>query len=386
MAGLTEAKVRTARARDKRYKIADGNGLYLDVRTNGNKSWLIRVDEGGKRSWRAIGKYPIFSLDDARARAIEYKRGQIGLAEPAADIITFRTVAEELCAKLELGKADNTVRCMYGRLDIHVLPFIGDKDISKITTKDMYDIIEKMETRGIKQTAARVLQLCSRIFRHAILKEYCTNDPCYALRGTIHQNATAHRAALTDKDAIGQLMRDICSDKNYITKCVSLMTAYTFCRPSEVCNAEWSEFDLVKKIWIIPAERMKMRRDHMVPLTRQMIEILESMKSLTGHLKYVFASTYNRSSVGVPINRNTAIAHIRRLGYKSSEMTAHGFRGMASTILNEQGYNRDWIEMQLAHAPKDQVRGAYNRAQYWDGRCEMVQWYNDFLDELRDKE
>lgn len=383
MAGLTDAKVRNAKPRAERYKIADSNGLYLDVRPNGNKSWLMRVVIDGKRTWRGIGRYPIFSLDDARAYVIDFKRGAIGLADKTSHSATFRAVAEEVCAKAEGTMAQKSVKDMYSRLEMHVYPFIGARLISTITTKDIYAIVERLEAMGSAPTANRVLQLCSRIFRHAILKEHCANDPCYALRGTIKQNPAEHRAALTDRDEIGQLMRDIASFDSLIPRLLTMMTAYSLCRPNEVRLAEWIEFDMEKKLWLIPSSKMKMRRDHMVPLTHQMLDILYQLRGITGHRRYVFAS-FASNGADRALNKNTALSVLRRLGYAPEEMTAHGFRGMASTILNEQGYDRDWIEMQLAHTPRDHVRSAYNRAQYWDSRCEMLQWYDDHLDGLRD--
>lgn len=380
---LTDAKVRNIKPQAKRFKIADGNGLYLDVRPNGNKSWVMRTEREGKRTWIGIGGYPLFSLDDARARVLEIKRGEAGLAPEYKKMITFRAVAEEYVPKLEATASQHTVSNVYGRLERHVYPLIGDRDISSLTTKDMYAVIERMEKLGIHPTAAKTLQTCSAIFRHAILKEYCEHDPCYALRGMVKRRPTEHRASLSDADDIGLLMRRIQAYDRPIPRLAMMFSAYTFCRPGEITRAEWSEIDIDDKIWMIPAAKMKMKRDHMVPLTRQMIGVLNEMRPISGHRKYIFSCIIGDNDR--PMAHNTVSVAIRSLGYAPNEMTAHGFRGMASTVLNENGFNRDWIEMQLAHAPRDQVRSAYNRAQYWDGRCEMVQWYNDFLDELRDK-
>lgn len=383
MAGLTEAKVRAAKPRETRYKIADGGGLYLEVRPNGTKSWLARIEKNGKRTWKTIGNVPIYTLDDARARMIEIRRGEVGLAPEKKPRITFRTVAAECCAKIEQGLSSlYSINNMYRKLEMHVYPLIGDKDISEITTKDMYAIAERMEALGIFPTAQKTMSLCSRIFRHGILKEYCTNDPTYALKGQLQRGVTQHRSALTDISDIGKLMRAMWSFDRPIMKQAMLLSAYTFCRPGEIRCARWDEFNIEREMWIIPAEKMKMKRDHVVPLTKQMISILDEMRVISGHSEWVFPSLINEAE---PISKHTIVRGLRMMGYDHTEMTAHGFRGMASTILNEHGFNRDWIEMQLAHVSENQVRGAYNRAQYWEGRVEMIRWYNDYLDELRDK-
>lgn len=384
MAGLTDAKVRAAKPKKDRYKVADGSGLYLDVRPNGNKSWLMRVEVNGKRTWRAIGQYPLYSLDDARARALEIKRGVAGLSsETLKEVMTFKAAAEECLSKIERGMTNSSsVTALYRRMEIHVYPFIGTKDVSQVTTKEMYEISERLQEMGKPSTAQKVIATCSRVFRYGILKEYCTNDPCYALQGTIKKNEVKHRPALLNKDDIGRFMRSIRnSDLSVVGKHLLYFSAYTFCRPTEVLGARWDEIDIDKKTWTIPAERMKKRRTHAVPLASQVIDILGKLKVINGQCDYVFSSSTNS-----PLSAGTQLRYIRQLGYGTNEMTAHGFRGMASTILNENGFNLDWIEIQLAHVQSNQVRAAYNHAKYWEDRVRMMQWYADYLDELRDKE
>lgn len=384
---LTEAQVRSVRPREKRYKLADSEGLYLDVRTNGGKSWLVRIEKGGKRTWRSIGTYPVMTLLEAREKAIQIKRGILGLDSPEKPFISFRQAAEEFSPHLELtNNSIQSIKMLHRTLEIHVYPFIGAKEVCEIRPGDMLQIIERLELMGKRPTARRVHQLCGRIFRYAILKDYCLADPCYALKGHVLAPQVKHRACITNPTELGYLMRGIEAYDKFVVKQAMKLAAYSFCRPNEVRLAEWKEFDLKAGTWTIPANKMKMKREHIVPITRQIREILEAMRPVSLHLPHVFCGTMNPEQ---PIPKSAILYGVRALGYTSEQMTAHGFRAMASTILNEnkteQGFDSDWIELQLAHVSKDQVRSAYNRAQYWEGRCRMVQWYDDYLDGLRDE-
>lgn len=382
---LTDVKVRQLKAKQEKYKVADIDGLYLEVRPQGSKTWFYRyTTEDGKRRWKTLGKYPVFSLSDARARVLEYQRQDAGLVERPKEVHTFKDVALEFIPTYERGVSNdkekiNTVR----RLELHVFPFIGDMDISEVGCKDVHAIAERLASRNTVETARKTVQICSRVFRYGMLREYCTSDPCYALRGVISKSKDAkHFAAVIAPDEIAKLLKAIDSYPQTPTRLAMQFSAYTFCRPGEVRHAEWGEFDMEKKMWIIPAEKMKARREHVVPITRQLEELLEQIHPFTGHCQYLF--TNNRSPLGnKPMSENTVLAALRNMGYTKEQMTAHGFRSMASTVLNENGYNSDWIEMQLAHAPRDTVRSAYNRAKYWNERVEMCQWYADYLDGLR---
>lgn len=379
---LTEAKARQARPRDKRYTIAAGDGLYLEVRPNGNKSWLLRTTRGGKRSWQSVGKYPLLDIRMAREAALRIQRGEAGLGPSAKKTKTFRAVAEEFSPRLEdTITSDTTLKACYSVLANHIYPIIGDKDIASLTPKSVYACIERLLMQGKLAAAERCMQMCSRVFRYGMYKEYCITDPTIALKGAIPSGTVKHHACLTAPDDIGQLMRTIYKHDTFLPRMALLMSAYSMCRPSEVRCAEWSEFDISKGIWIIPAAKMKKRRDHMVPITRQIRWALEELRPLaTGRVLFP-----NQRDINKPMSAGIQSFALKAMGYETEEMVPHGFRSMASTILNEHGYNRDWIEMQLAHAPRDTIRAVYNRAQYWDERVEMLQWYNDFLDELRDR-
>lgn len=393
MNNLTEAKIRNLKPKEKRYKVADGNGLYLEVRPNGGKSWLVRISgEDGSRSWKSIGSYPTFDIQVARQKAIDVKRYGAGLitedpisVDSPKVIVTFRRAAEEYAPEFEAGcSSSRSVVNIYCFLEKYIYPAIGDLDISSISTKMMYETMTRMRSLGITHTVTRSLQLCSRIFRYAILKEYCTFDPCYALRGQFRCPPVRHRPALTEPSQIGELMRAIDTISRPYLRMTLKFVAYTFCRSAEVRGAQWTEMDLDRRVWLIPAERMKKRREHAVPLTDQLMEILEEIRPFSGHKQYIFQSLF-KGDADLPIGESTLIGGLRSLGYTSEQMTVHGFRSIASTLLNEKGYNFDWIEMQLAHAPRDAVRAAYNRAKYWDDRVKMCQWYADYLDELRDR-
>lgn len=377
---LTDAKIRGLKPRETRYKVADRDGLYLEVRPNGNKSWLLRVSgKDGKRSWLGVGKYPLYGLADARAKALEMARGEAGLAPVAVKVTTFKSCAEEFCPKMEQsGTSQQTVNAFYRLLELHVYPVIGDKDISTLASKDIYDIVDRLERMGNVITATKIIQHCSRIFRFGILKEYCQSDPCYALRGAVKKPPVQHYSTLTEPSEIRELMDKISKMDDARHRTLLQFSAYTFCRPSEIRCATWDEIDVGKGVWVIPAERMKANREHMVPITRQLAEVLNELRFISGGSRWLFPSNYVPEN-NKPTSSTTASNALRSIGY-TGRMTPHGFRGMASTTLNENGFNYDWIEVQLAHVPSNKVRGAYNRAQYWDGRVDMCQWYADYLD------
>ena len=383
---LTDTKVKKAVPSEKRYRMADSGGLYLEVLPSGKKSWLYRTSSGDKISWKKIGDYPLFSLKKARDRCEELKKIAAGLIEPekpALDIKTFEHVALEYLPSYEQGitndkEKNNTRR----RLELHVFPFIGDMDIRRISSRDMMTVAERLQKRNTLETAKKTIQICGRVFRFGILKEYCDSDPCYPLRGALVAPKKNHFAAVTDPEEVAALINAIDAYPRSTVRKALQFSALVFCRPGEIRRAEWSEFDWRRSMWVIPAEKMKARREHVVPLARQTLALLEELKEITGRGQYLFPN--NRTPKGNrPMSDGTVLVALRALGYANDQMTAHGFRTMASTILNENNWNYDWIEMQLAHVPKDKIRGAYNRAQYWDGRVEMMQWWADYLDELK---
>lgn len=388
---LSDVKVKNAKADGKRMRLADAGGLYLDVQANGIKTWLFRYSsDDGKRHWKTIGQYPVWSLSEARSKALELRKMQEGLIPSdlkTRKSISFKQVADEYLEKhlpnITSGKESyNTLR----RLELHVYPLIGDMKIGDIRTSDVYNIVERLEKRNTSETARKVSQLCSRIFRFAMLKEYCDADPCYALRGEVgrrKKSTAGHLAAIIEPEMVSKLMKDISVYPQLVVRLALRFSAYTFCRPGEVRHAEWDEINFEKAVWSIPSLKMKARRDHLVPLAPQVVDLLRELQVVTGHGKYLFPNC--RAPKGDrPMGDNTVLVALRSMGYTKEEMTAHGFRSMASTLLNENNFNRDHIEMQLAHQPKDKIRGIYNRAQYWDERVKMMAWYADYLDKLRD--
>ena len=376
---LTDTKVKKSVPADKRYRLADTGGLYLEIQPSGKKSWLLRSASG----WKKIGDYPLFSLKEARDRCEKMKRISAGLDEPEPNTITFEQVALEYLPSYEQKitndkEKHNTRR----RLELHVFPFIGNKEISKISSRDMMAVAERLQKRNTLETAKKTIQICGRVFRFGIIKEYCENDPCYPLRGAIAAPKQKHFPAITDPDEVAVLLKAIDAYPKYPVRTAMQFSILTFCRPGEIRRAEWSEIDWKRSMWVIPAEKMKARREHIAPLARQTLALLKKLKNITGHGQYIFPN--NRTSGDQPMSDGTVLKALRIMGYRQDQMCAHGFRTTASTLLNGKSWNSDWIEMQLAHVPKDKIRGTYNRAQYWDGRVEMMQWWADYLDELRE--
>ncbi len=229
----------------------------------------------------------------------------------------------------------------------------------------------------------RVKQICGQVFRFAAAAGQCDSDPTSVLKGAMQSHTAQNYPAITAPLEVGRLMCAIDGYAGVIVRGAMFLQAYTWVRPGEARHAEWSEIDWENKKWDIPAEKMKLRRPHSVPLAEQVVDLLQNIRVISGKLRYVFPSA--RAPKGDrPLSETAVLVALRSMGYEKTRMCAHGFRSMASTLLNENGWNSDWIEMQLAHAPKDTIRGTYNCAKYWDGRVEMMQWYADYLDRLRD--
>jgi integrase len=260
----------------------------------------------------------------------------------------------------------------------HLLPFLGDKDIASITPADILPVFQRLAGMEKWEMLSRIRSITSQIFRYGVATGRCQNDPTYALRGAIISPRPRHYSSIRKPSEVGALMRAITSYPYEQVRCALLFSALTFCRPGEIRNAEWAEID--KDEWRIPQEKMKMNRPHIVPLSRQALKVLEEMRDISGGGKYVFPS--NRTPTR-PMSENTILAALRSMGYTKDQMTPHGFRSMASTLLNENGFNRDWIERQLAHVEGNSVRAAYNYAEYLPERRKMMQWWADYLDTLR---
>jgi integrase len=390
---LTDTRVRNAKPGARPIKLSDAAGLHLLIKPNGSKLWRLAYRFAGKQKTLALGAYPIISLADARSEREEAKRFLAREIDPSAQRkanrqagkdSSFRAIAEEVIAKLEReGRAQVTLAKKKWLLDF-AFPAFGDRPVAQITARELLALLREIEGRGLYETARRLRSTCGMVFRYAIATGRAERDPSVDLRGALTTHQVTHRAAIVDPAGIGGLLRAIDGfDGQPTTHAALRLAAYVFVRPGELRHAEWKEIDLDAAVWCISAEKTKMRRPHRVPLARQSLAILQELQDITGGGRWLFPSvrTFAR-----PISENTLNAALRRLGYASDAMSTHGFRGMASTRLNEMGrWNPDAIERQLAHQEANAVRRAYtHNAEYWAERVSMMQAWADYLDELRE--
>jgi integrase len=394
---LTDVAIRNAKPAAKAYKLTDGAGMFLLVTPAGGKLWRLKYRIDGKEKLLAIGSYPETSLGDARkrreeARALiaqgkdpsrEKQRDKVRSRIQATD--TFTAIANEYCAKRrrdgEKGWSPATATRSEYLLSL-LNGSIGRLAIADIEPADVLTAVRKIEAKGNLESARRTLQLASMVFRYAVATARLRSDPTRDLRGALTAPTVTHYGAITDAKGVGELLRAIDGYEGQgLTKLALQFAPHVFVRPGELRHAEWEEFDLDAGVWNIPAGKMKMGKAHHVPLSKQAITILTQLHAATGPTGYAFPSIRTRTR---PMSENTLNAALRRLGYTSGEMTAHGFRAMASTLLNESGkWNPDAIERALAHADSDKVRAAYHRGAHWKERVEMAQWWSDYLDQLR---
>jgi integrase len=327
------------------------------------------------------GVYPEVSLKEARDKNYLFRKALEEGKPIGFETETFRSVAEEWMKKRMVPRcAESYLRVIRLRLDRLVFPFIGHMKLCNITSGIVLQLCRRIEDKGTLETASRVKQVIGQVFNYAIATDRAETNPTLALHGALQTHAEKHYAALTEPDKIGMLLRQIDAYRYDTVRLAMKFSALTFCRPGEIRAAEWKEIDWEKKQWDIPKSKMKMKREHIVPLARQTIEALEELKILTGHQQWLFPSSRND---GRCMSENTVRVALRAMGYTNNDMTAHGFRAMASTVLNNHEFNLDHIEFQLAHAESNAVRAAYNRAKYLPQRREMMQWYADYLDELK---
>jgi len=374
---LKDAAVRNAKPGAQPKKLSDGGGLHVLIQPTGGKLWRLAYRFSGKQKTLALGAYPAISLEEARGLRDTAKKLLARSIDPsvqrkadrhAAKDSSFRAVAKEVIAKLEReGRAQVTLTKKQWLLDF-VYPTFGDRPVAEITARDLLALLRRIEGRGLYETARRLRSTCGMVFRYAIATGRAERDPSMDLRGALTAPQVNHRATIVDPASIGALLRAIDGfDGQPTTRAALRLAAYVFVRPGELRHAEWKEFDLGAAVWSIPAEKMKMRRPHRVPLARQPLSILRELQALTGNGRWLFPSvrTFAR-----PISENTLNAALRRLGYSSEEMSTHGFRAMAATRLNEMGHwNPDAIERQLAHQEANAVRRAYTHgAEYWPDR------------------
>lgn len=393
---LSATRIANAKPRGKAYKISDGNTLYLLVRPGGSKLWRMNYRFLNRQRTLYIGRWPDVGLAAARQKRDEARRLLASGTDPAVEkklrrvkaelsaMTTFESVAAEWVQKITVeGRAPITIDKIEWLLDM-AYPALGSRPIADLTAPELLLVLRKLESAGNYESAARMRSVFSRVFRYGIATSRCERDIAADLRGALISPKTKHLAAITKPEAAGALLRAIEGyDGQEITAYALKLSAHLFVRPGELRTAEWTEIDGMNAVWSIPAEKMKMRRPHRVPLSVQALDVLEAVHGLTGHGKYVFPSVLSQSR---PMSENTVNSALRRLGYAKTEMTAHGFRAMAATLLNEMGlWHPDAIERQLAHVEASEVRRAYARGEYWDERVRMMQHWSDYLDTLRDR-
>jgi integrase len=400
---LSDPACKNAKPKDKPYKLADEKGMFLLINPNGSKYFRLKYRFAGKEKVLALGVYPETSLKEARDKR-ETARKQIAdnidPSEIRSKAKTEKAIVIDRQQRIENGiplkdsfkevalswldstahkVKPHTLHKKQRRFELHVFPVIGDNEISSITSPDVYKVIKPLiEAKGL-ETAHRTHAEISSVFAYAIAHGITSYDPAQAVAGQIPAQKVKHRAALTEPKDVGQLLRDIyCYQGTFVVQCAFRFSPLVFQRPGEIRQMEWKDVDLNAKEWRYFVTKTEVQ--HIVPLSTQAIAILNEIKPLTGNGQYVFPSSRGD---GRPMSNGTISMALKTLGYDSSVMTPHGFRSIASTLLNEQGWSPDAIERQLCHMPKDQVRAAYNRAQYLDERRRMMQAWADYLDSLK---
>jgi integrase len=395
---LRQFDLKNARPADAAYKISDGGGLHLLIKPNGARLWRMKYRFLGKERLLSFGAYPLISLADARAkRDVAKKQIDAGVdpsvkkrldrldAQRAASN-TFGLIVGEFLANLEAnGATEKTVTKNKWLLEKVAAP-LASRPIADITPAEILDLLKRVEHRGCRETARRLRATMGAVFRLAIVTLRATADPTVVLKGALLQPRVQHRPAITDEKKLGGLLRSLDEFDGWPTlKAAMLFTALTFARPGEVRGARRGEFDFENLIWRIPEERTKMRRPHDVPLSRQALAVLKEIWPMSDYGDLVFPSIRSNKKM---LSENAMNSALRRLGYTQDEMTSHGFRSTASTILNEHGFNPDVIEAALGHQAENKIRRAYNRAVYWPERVALLQKWADMLEatELDDDE
>ncbi|MGO4416851.1 tyrosine-type recombinase/integrase [Cupriavidus sp. KB_39] len=390
---LTDIKIKQAKPKEKLYKISDEKGLYLEVAPSGGKWWRLKYRIEGKEKRLSLGVYPDVSLALARERRDDARkliatgvdpsvhRKATKLARAASNANSFEVVAREWLEKWKTTKSENHSDKVIRRLERDVFPWLGSRPIADIKPPELLTVLRRIEVRVV-ETAHRAKQNCGQVFRYAVATGRAERDITVDLNGALTPWKPEHFPSITDPEQIGPLLRDIYAYKgSFEVKSALRMAPHVFLRPGELRLAEWSEFDLEAARWEVPAERMKMRQAHIVPLSSQVLTILRELHPLTGSGAFVFRGL----KPGKPLSDGTLNKAIRSMGYSTKDdITAHGFRAMARTVLDEElGFRIDWIEHQLAHAVRDPNGRAYNRTAHLEGRRQMMQAWSDYLDNLR---
>lgn len=407
---LSDTTIRNAKPKEKDYTLPDGNGLQLLIKTDGKKIWEIRYTVLGKAKKTTAGIYPAVSLKDARAKRDEIKtkvsegidpiqakketkrqqaeQAEAQVQEQERQLNTFEKVAREFLQSTAREIVPRYYNLKLARMENHFFPYIGEVPIDTVTRKMIIECVDRLKVANKAETARRSLNAISQIYRYAVTREYTPHNIIADIdkRYLIGKKEERHFPTITDEKELSILINGI---ENYTgevtTKCALKLAYLTAQRPFNIRSAEWDEFDLVAMEWRISAEKMKMKRPHIVPISRQLKEVLEELAPLTKHKsRYLFPAIHTTTQ---PMSENTVNQALRRLGYTRDEIVGHGFRAMFTTIANEHitehGYHTDVIERHLAHVEKNKVKGAYNRAEYMEERRGLVQWWADYLDRVK---
>lgn len=385
---LTDAVCRSAKPGLKRRKLSDGAGLQLWIQTSGARLWQFAYRFQGRQRQLALGRYPVLSLAEARVKREDARRLLRAGDDPAASRRasapgdTFKEVAQEYLMKCRSEELAAVTISKKEWLLEFAYPELGHRRLKEVEPVDVLGVLRTVERKGAYETARRLRATIGAVFRYGVATARAQSDPTIALRGATIAPKVTHRAAIIEPKRFGELLRAIDTfDGQPLIRTGLKMLALTFPRPGELRFAEWPEFDFDQKIWTIPAAKTKMGRDHLVPLSTQAIQVLSELRKSSGHHKLVLPSLHGGK---LPISENTFNLTLRRLGFGSKEMTSHGFRATASTLLNESGkWAEDAIERQLAHIDKNGVRRAYARGAFWDERVRMMQWWADYADNLQ---
>ncbi|GGG04050.1 MULTISPECIES: tyrosine-type recombinase/integrase [Cysteiniphilum] len=398
---LTIAQLNAIKPKEKQFKVADEKGLYILAKPSGSLLWRFDYRFSGKRKTMSLGSYPELSLKEARKERDlarlklddgidpQTEKKKEKLSEQSKD-----TFGYYLWRWFDKNRVNYTGRKVEkdtkSKIDRHIVPYLSDRRIEEITVKDIKHMLDTITSQGVYETATRMRGIVENVFNFAMLEEACVNNPAVAFRGYVKKPATKNFAFTDDINTIGQLLRDI-DDYNGdpVTMSALKIQSLVFLRPINIVEAEWSQIDFKKKLWTIDAEKMKMRRKHVIPLSKQAIAVFKQLKEINGHVNYVFYSEKRQSHLHVETMRRALQSYLGYDGTKKVKMTTHGFRHMATTLLNNNktafGINHDIIEKQMAHEERNKVRAVYNHAEYLPERAKMMQIWADYLDELKQK-
>ena len=390
---LSDSKIRTLKPPNRVLKLSDGGGLYLHVTPNGSKLWRLAYRFDGKQKLLSFGPYPTVTLANARKKRDEAKAVLADGQDPSKkaqeakrqqhleSISSFDAIAKELLEKDEREQKAPATLAKKRWIVRMVSADLGNLPITEIKAPAILEVLRKIEAAGNYETAKRMRSVISQIFRYAIATSRAEVDPTYGLKGALIAPKVTHRAAITDRNKFAGLVRAIWEyDGAKEVQAGLKLLALLYSRPGELRLAKWKEFNLERAVWTIPAARMKMRREHRKPLPRLAVEVLTELNGLTGQSEFAFLSTWSKEK---PISENAFNGALRRLGFTKDEMTSHGFRSSASSLLNESGkWSPDAIEAELAHIGADEVRRAYNRAQYWEERLQMTEWWAEEIQRM----